>query len=229
MNSNIKDCLTEFEKNIDKIISIFQNSQKDFFFTEKEIHSYFYHLCINSNKFLTENGFNLIHTEYPTPFKCKKDLVKHIEYVSIKEDKMRSHIDLILLNPNFVNWIFRKNLDIKYLTGLTNEVFSKYILDFAIIYERFQKEFNEPILLHAIEFKYIRHSYSGTKYPRKEILYDIAKLDLLKNKDFNINGTKIHFCFKTLSLVFVGHRIDEKFNTFFNEIEKGSCIVIQKH
>jgi len=82
------------------------------------------------------------------------------------------------------------------------------------------------MLLFAIEFKYIRHVFSGTKYPKNDIRYDIAKLDLLKN--FMINGRKIHFCLKTLSLVFIGHRIDRDFKEFYNEIKDKECRIIQK-
>jgi len=49
---------------------------------------------------------------------------------------------------------------------------------------------------------------------------------LLKN--FMINGRKIHFCLKTLSLVFIGHRIDRDFKEFYNEIKDKECRIIQK-
>lgn len=228
MRADIQLYCKEIENNIDKLIRIYEDSHNDLFFTEKELHSYFYHLCLESKIFIIENGFSLIHTEYPTPFKCKKDNLKLIDYAGIDENKIRGHIDFVVLNPNFVNWIIDNKKDIKYLTGLTNGSFSKYIIEFSDIYIDFQSAFNEPILLFALEFKYIRHGFSGTKYPKNEIRYDIAKLDLLKNKKLMINGRKIHFCLKTLSLAFIGHRIISDFKEFSNEIKDKDCRIINK-
>lgn len=230
MVADIQLYIDEFENNVNLLIQTYKEYPDDFFFTEKELHSYFYYLCLVSNKFITDSGFNLIHTEYPTPFKCSVDNEKHIKYADINENnKVRSHVDLVLLNPNFINWIVNKDLGVKYLSGLTNELFSKYIVDFAKVYHEFQKETNEPILLYAIEFKYIRHNVSGTKNPKKEIMYDIAKLELIKNKDFAINEKKIHFCLKTLSLVFIGDRMGNKFDDFTNEVKGNECRIIKKH
>ena len=226
MKVNIQDFITAFEEKIEDLVSVFKYNDKDFFFTEKEIHSYFYHLCLNSNKFITGNGINLIHTEYPTPFKCKKGSNWNLDYAKIDEDKMRSHIDLVLINPNFVNWIYDEKKETKYLTGITNDIFSHYILDFAKVYKDFQAEFNEPILLYALEFKYFRHSYSGAKYPKGEIHYDLAKLDLLKNKNFAINNITIHFCLKSLSIVFIGHKINEKIFSSLAEFNRADCRLI---
>jgi len=227
MNKSNQKLINKFENIINKLITDFRNFHEDYFFTEKEIHSYFYHLCVNAGKFVSKNKFSLIHTEYPTPFKCKKDPNKYLDYASINEDKMRSHIDIVLINPNFVEWVYSNRLDARYIIGLANDIFSKYILEFANIYESFQNAVDEPILLYAIEFKYFRHSYTGKKYPLIEVNYDLAKLDLLKNKNFEINGKKIHFCFKTRSIVFIGHRIKNDFYNMLNSIKHNDLMIIR--
>jgi hypothetical protein len=205
MTSDINKYINEFDKNLQILIDNYKNYPDDYFFTEKELHAHFYHLCLGAKFFLTKRNFNLIHTEYPTPFKCEKlKNPPYIKYAGIKDDKVRSHLDLVLLNPNFVDWIRMQNKDIKYITGLTNGLYSNYILDYSKVYKEFEDTYKEPILLYALEFKFLRHSISGTKYPIQEILYDIEKLKLLR--EFDLAGVQHYFCAKTLSIVFIGKR-----------------------
>jgi hypothetical protein len=87
----------------------------DYFFTERDINSL---LCEIANEELrlrgitetrTSDGYlvNLVHHEYPTPFRCDMK-----GYTFVKKDKppyARGHYDLIILNPLFVR---RNNLDV---------------------------------------------------------------------------------------------------------------------
>lgn len=207
MSYNYFKYTMEFENNIKILIADFKSSHSDFFFTEKELHAYFYHLCLKSNIFILNNGFNLIHSEYPTPFKCKKlPAYPFIDTAKSDEKQVRAHIDIVLLNPNFVEFVYNANLQegIKYITGLTNGLFSDYISRFYLVYSEFQKYCPEPILLYALEFKYLRHTISGTKLPIQEITYDIEKLNLLSK--FVADGCKLNFCLNTRSIVFFGNR-----------------------
>ncbi|MDH5481830.1 MAG: hypothetical protein OEY22_02970 [Candidatus Bathyarchaeota archaeon] len=79
-----------------------------YFFTERDIHSL---LCDIANEELrlsgvteakTSDGYlvNLVHHEYPTPFRCDMS-----EYGFAKKDQPpyeRGHYDLVILNPAFV-------------------------------------------------------------------------------------------------------------------------------
>jgi len=220
MKLDISKYIKEFENNIELLKKDYLAFPHDFFFTEKEIHAYFYHLCLNSKHFITKSGNNLIHTEYPTPFKCETLKDKpYIKYAEIKADKIRSHVDLVLLNPNFVNWIESNGKGSKYIAGLTNGLFSEYILDLSKNYKEFEDHFKEPVLLYALEFKFLRHSFSGTKYPIKEILYDIEKLRLLKK--IEIDGTKHNFCKNTLAIVIIGQRNISRASTIKDALPKG--------
>jgi len=166
---------------------------------------------MNSGIFTTKSGFNLIHTEYPTPFKCKTLFKEpYIEIAKINTSYSRSHIDFVLLNPDFVEWILenRNEQDIKYITGLSNEPYQKYIKELETKYSEFIEEFNQQILLYAVEFKFYRHNSTGIESAKKYILYDKEKLTLLKG--FTIEKTKLNFCSNVKSLVFIGHRLKDK-------------------
>jgi hypothetical protein len=86
-----------------------------YFFTERDIHSL---LCDIANEELrldgvtetkTSDGYlvNLVHHEYPTPFRCEMKA-----YDFVKKDRppyKRGHYDLVILNPAFVR---RNSLDV---------------------------------------------------------------------------------------------------------------------
>ena len=85
----------------EELVNIYQTNLGDFFFTEKELHSYFLNLCLKRKDFVS-NGYLLIHAEYPTPFKCSYN---KSDVVVLEEDnstKIRAHIDMVSINPNYV-------------------------------------------------------------------------------------------------------------------------------
>jgi len=86
-----------------------------YFFTERDIHSLLYDVAneelrlggVTETK--TSDGYlvNLVHHEYPTPFRCDMKA-----YSFVKKDKppyKRGHYDLVILNPVFVR---TNNLDV---------------------------------------------------------------------------------------------------------------------
>lgn len=224
MSHEIVKLVRDFEKIKNDLIDFYKSSHKEFFFTEKEIHSYFYHLCLKSGLFITKSGFNLIHTEYPTPFKCTKlDSEPYIKLAGNKSNKIRSHIDLVLLNPNFVEWIFEKgnDQDIKYITGLSNEPYLDYIKGFETKYLEIQEKCHEKILLYAIEFKYYRYNSTGISSAERYILYDKNKLVLLKR--IKIEKVEIDFCSNVKSLVFIGHRLKDKLHDLYGKLADNDC------
>jgi hypothetical protein len=222
--------INSFENAIDKLVAVFNKEQNNYFFTEKELHSYFYHLCLESN--LSHRNYNLIHTEYPTPFKCKNiDTTPYIKIVKKEAKNQRAHIDLILLNPNLIDYLLQNRPSdyFKFISGIGEQLFSKYIDEFYEIYTEFSEKYNESILLYAIEFKYHRHSYSGTKYPKKDLIRDIHKLKLINQFESMKN---IPFCQNIKSLVFIGNRISESAIDVLSKVaneNKEICSIYIKH
>ena len=214
---NINNLVERFESSINGLKKVFFENDNNFFFTEKELHSYFYHLCLQ-NEFIF-NKYNLIHTEYPTPFKCKN--IKDEPYIEMtnKDSKdLRGHIDLVLINPNFIDFSFQQNKvkSENIIMGLGHFLFSKYIDTFYEVYNEFGNKYNESILLYSLEFKYIRHTAVGEKYPAIEIKRDINKLKLLEN--FQI-FKDIPFSKYNKSLVFIGNRISENTIRSINNVK----------
>lgn len=213
MNENRnQELIAKFNENIEKLVETYRQKDKNFFFTEKEMHAYLYHLCISDPIFLWKNREterSLVHAEYPTPFKCQ--MGKQASDFSIvpddKKEKMRSHIDMVLLNPNFVDWIdganglrFEPIRPIDYIKGLSNRMFQDYIPIMKRQYEQFSNERGEPILLFALEFKYIR-GYEGSKQPLNQIRQDIKKL--IEMEWLEVKGHKIRFTGEAKLLVFL--------------------------
>ena len=149
------------------------------------MHAFLYHLCLKDLVFRTDSGLNLVHAEYPTPFKCSMGKAyTDFEIKNISSNFTRSHIDMVLINPNFIKWI-ETNSDInyrpiEYIKGLRNEKFETYIKQIIDQYRKFYEKTNEAILLFAIEFKYIRGGYEGIKAPLNSLKQDIEKLKTLQ-------------------------------------------------
>jgi hypothetical protein len=120
---------------------------------------------------------------------------------------VRSHVDLVLLNPNFIEWIKKYDKPYEYIKGLRNELFSNYIREFVSRYSEFYHETKETVLLYALGFNYFRVGYEGAKYPLLDIKQDVEKLKSVKS--FKIGSfmyDELHFSRKILSLVFVGDK-----------------------
>jgi len=221
--------INSFEEAIKKLVMIFNENKNDYFFTEKELHSYFYHLCLENG--LSHQGYNLVHTEYPTPFKCETmDIDPYIQEANKDSKNQRAHLDLVLLNPNYIDYVLdeRKKDYFKFLTGIGGKLFSIYIDEFYEFYKSFSLKFNESVLLYAIEFKYHRHSYSGEKYPARYLKQDINKLKLIKQFQITEN---IPFCQNIKSLVFIGDRISNHSKKSLLKIaddNKNICFVYDK-
>ena len=201
---NTTEFSTTFERNLQNFQNTFITLPDDYFFTEKELHSYFYHLCMKNKTFILNDEFNLVHTEYPTPFKCSiENEFPFIKMQDITSKKVRSHIDTVLFNPNFIEWVYENKISIECIKGLRNQLYSEYIQDFIGIYSDFYRETNEPIFLYLLEFKFFRNGYVGTKYPLKSIKQDIEKLLISKEFQMDFMNSKLPFTENILSLVFI--------------------------
>ena len=129
-------------KAICKTINKFRE-QPYYFFTESDIHSYFYH-SLYSSEFTVKKDhreFYLIHREYPTNFRYEKDKMLVASYrpkeAGIKEGA-RGHYDIAVLNPEYV------------YSASVEDIVNK---DARNIEKRVGAVKHE--LLFAIEFKYV--------------------------------------------------------------------------
>jgi hypothetical protein len=198
-----------YENSIKLLGGKFIAGPNDLFLTEKDLHFHFFHYCLDADSFEFQSRL-LIHTEYPMPFKVKKGSPNKI--VDDKEDAMRPHIDSVLFNKNFIQWLSiyggsKKNID-NCLRGLGNAVFTDYIKEFRERYQNFHESSGECVLSHCIEFKFIRSGYEGTSEPMKNIQYDLEKLRWLGKNNVSL---RIPFSGKCTLLIFVGQRGVEGF------------------
>jgi hypothetical protein len=211
----IKELIESFESSSDGLKNAFQKDNH--FFTETELHAYFYHLCLQNT-----NLWGVVHTEYPTPFKCKPPYVIEADNAS---KHRRAHIDLVLLNPNFVDFAKQNHPQIacQLITGIGSGSFSVYIDDFDKCYKDFFQQYKQSILLYALELKYYRHSSDGGSAAKQAVEQDINKLNLLSNHKL---GTSIPFCQNIKSLVFISKNANPNVNKNGNTIENIICEIV---
>lgn len=211
-----------YNASIKKTIEKFLKSNNDFFFTEKDLHFYFFHNCISKNPFEHQNRL-LLHSEYPMPFRATTENNNSpIEIVKDEEgQKRRPAIDSVLLNKNFIEWLlkYRPELD-RFRNEYTDddyrndcirglciytESFSEYINDYRETYKEFYRETKESILSHSLEFKYFKGG-EGIQVPIEGIKYDLHKLSLIAKKNEIIKEINFPFSDKCALLVFIGKR-----------------------
>ena len=105
------------EQSLKELEHVFTNNIADFFFTEKELHSYFLNICFSKTSFI-HNGYLVVHAEYPTPFKCSYNDTDIVKLENDDSKKIRAHIDMVFLNSNYIDWITSQKLDNKYVSGI---------------------------------------------------------------------------------------------------------------
>lgn len=229
------DISTKFEQVLKEFQKTFLDRHDDFFFTERDLHSYFYHLCIQKEIFILNNGVNLVHLEYPTPFKCS--IEKEFPYIKKREitsGYVRSHIDMVLFNPNFICWVFEKGHPVECIKSLKNQLYSEYILDFVRIYTDFYKERHEYIFKYLLEFKYFRSGFEGIKQPLQLIKQDVEKLKLAREFQMEFMDSPLPFAENIMSLVFINSFNKNLFDflrkdIFINKNKKLISIIDKQH
>jgi len=143
------------KKGIKKTINKFRENPL-YFFTESDLHSYFYYSIYSTNLEVARNNKRicLIHREYPTNFRYhKRDLVEndYLEpYPLDAKIGARGHYDMVIINPVFAN---------KYSDNING---IKHIInkDVSLLEERVNKDIEsvKKELVYAIEFKYVINS-----------------------------------------------------------------------
>ncbi len=207
------------EQSLEELECVFKTNIDDFFFTEKELHSYFLNICFSKNNVI-HKGYLLVHAEYPTPFKCSYNDSDIVKLENDDSKKIRAHIDMVFLNSNYIDWINTNKLDNKYISGIPQaNLFNKFNNELTNKYESLFEIYKEPILIYAIEFKYLRHGYLGTKHPIKGIIQDLEKLRILKKYPSIKHRNKFSFVENTLSVIFIGERGNYIVNDLKDELK----------
>ena len=180
---NKKDLNDAVWEAINRMINKFREHPY-YFFTESDIHSYFYH-SIYSSKYdvLTKDKERIycIHQEYPTNFRYKKSELLNEDFkkpydLSMKEGD-RGNYDIAILNPEFI-----ENANSK--EDIVNK--SVKLLE---IRTKNNKNFNE--LLFAIEFKYV---INNSKNFVDEVKMDNKKLLFAKYFGGACEAVNLVFC-----------------------------------
>jgi len=135
-------------------------SHPTFLFTENDIVCYFYRILqqklpISKTLDKDDNEHLLIHTEYPTPFRCNMSKNKF----EVKDDDARTenggkykrgHYDIVVLNPDFIG---RYSYEI--INAQNYKLYKEQVLSNIDNYS--------PVILYGLEFMYVR---SPLKYAR---------------------------------------------------------------
>lgn len=155
-----------------------------YFFTESDIHSYFYH-CLYSSHFeiVRDNRrIYLVHREYPTNFRYSKEALLlpnyNQPYPLNERQGARGNFDIAVMNPDFV-------------TGAPSieDIVNKNV---RLVEDRVETDLNavRRELLFAIEFKYvIRNTLDFVS----EVLQDNKKL-LFAKQWGAIEAVNLVFC-----------------------------------
>lgn len=158
--------------------------QPFYFFTESDIHSYFYH-CLYNSKFEIERGSKriyLIHREYPTNFRYTKDallLEGFSEPYSLESRQGdRGSFDVAILNPAFVSEAQR----IEYIVNKNVRLLEERIAG--------DPDAVRDELLFAIEFKYVTRN---TGQFVSEIAQDNKKLSFATKRGAKV-AVNLVFC-----------------------------------
>jgi hypothetical protein len=176
-----------------------------YFFTESDIHSYFYHSLYCGNLEVTKNGRRvyLVHREYPTNFRYRKEDLFRDNYRSIllnHKGMSRGHYDISVINPEFadqcsINDIYNKNIR-NVNSRINNDI-----------------ELAKNELLFAIEFKYIINNSLNFI---KEVQKDNTKLILARD-----NGAET-----AINLVFCNVRYEKYIEKIKDVIRSASKNII---
>ena len=176
-------------------------SHPTLFFTENDIVCYFYRLLqeklpVLKVKDKDDCGHFLIHTEYPTPFRCNmgNGTFKVVED-DIRTEKggkyKRGHYDLIILNPDFI-----KHYSYEVLKAQNYELYKREVLSGNNSYG--------PTILYGIEFMFSRDPLKFSRGKDKEkgidefvkkVIQDADKLLASKNNMVGFMGQVKMFTF----------------------------------
>jgi len=174
------------DEGIRKTINKFRENPL-YFFTESDIHSYFFYCIYSSRLEVVKNGIRigLAHREYPTNFRYAKKELLNKEFTKpyeLKEKKGdRGNYDMVIINPKFA-WKYSSNIkDIKH-------IINKKVTLLEIRNDGLDSTQEE--LIYAIEFKYV---INNSKSFIDEVKADNKKLKFAKEYHAK-NAVNLVFC-----------------------------------
>lgn len=183
----VKEIEEIVKKGIKKTINKFRENPF-YFFTESDLHSYFYYSIYSSKLEVDRNNIRicLIHREYPTNFRYyKKDLVQDEfchPYPLAEKKGARGHYDMVIINPEFAQ---------KYSDNING---IKHIINKDVsLLEQLEKKDIESFrnqLVYAIEFKYV---INNSKKFIDEVKADNKKL-LFSTRWGAMHAVNLVFC-----------------------------------
>lgn len=152
-------------KSIGQLCSVFK-STPSLFFTEYDINCYFYSLLranLPDGSYKDRDGLehSLIHTEYPTPFRCD---MRGAKFERVDDEKRtpkggkyrRGHYDLVILNPNFI-----RQHSFEVIKAQNYELYKEVI-------DKLKAGSYDPVILYGIEFMYSRDPLKFSRGDSKE-------------------------------------------------------------
>jgi len=182
-NNNINEAVW---KAINKTINKFRENPY-YFFTESDIHSYFYYALYSSkHEEQTADGKKIycVHREYPTNFRYnKKELLDNAILEPCELEGIlgsRGHYDMAVLDPEFI-----KNINSE------KDIINKNV---SLVIKRAKNNKNFIIskeLLFAMEFKYV---ISNSKNFVDEVKMDNKKLLFAKDFGGVCEAVNLVFC-----------------------------------
>jgi hypothetical protein len=188
-NKNLNEAVW---KAINKTINKFRE-RPYYFFTESDIHSYFYHALYSTQyevSTIDKKRIYCVHREYPTNFRYnKKELLNNTISEPCKLEGIlgsRGHYDMAVLDPDFI-----KNINSE------KDIINKNV-SLAIKRAQNNKYFvTSKELLFAMEFKYVinnsKNFVDEVKMDNKKLLFaiDFGGVCEAVNLIFcNVNSTK---------------------------------------
>jgi hypothetical protein len=181
----------EIEEIVKKVIKKTINKFREnplYFFTESDLHSYFYSSIYSSKLEVVSNNKRicLIHREYPTNFRYyKKNLVQNAflePYPLALKKGGRGHYDMEIINPKFAQ---------KYSDNING---IKHIInkDVSLLEQREEEDIEslKKELVYAIEFKYV---INNSKMFINEVKGDNKKL-LFSTRWGVMHAVNLVFC-----------------------------------
>jgi hypothetical protein len=189
---------------IDQMIETFEGNP-ELFFTENDIVCYFYNLCakkLEEHKDIdtkNQRKRTIIHTEYPTPFKCN---MRDSEFEIVKDNSIfrRGHYDVVILNPDFIARFNYNEIKAQNYQNFKNKILNSW----------YDNQTDE-VILYGMEFMLSRdplkssrgnNKYKGIDNFIKKIEQDAKKLKESMKLSLEINVTK-NFMKKSKMIVFV--------------------------
>ncbi len=200
MVTNQQNIIDAVDRSINELCDQFQ-SYPTKFYTENDLVCFLYHLLrrnVEPPDVYDKDGcmHSLIHTEYPTPFRC--DMGGNRFVVKDEADRteaggkyQRGHYDIVTLNPGFV-----RHHTYQEIKAQDYELYQRRVLSNLSV--------DNPVILYGIEFMFSRDPLERFRGENKERGVDQFIPKVIQDADKLIESRKVKgFMDRVKMLVFV--------------------------